>query len=65
MVQRAVGLVKEARLELRAELREADAAHSVVTRTASKGHLLRLLDVLLALRAARSLPAGLECAPCN
>ena len=59
--QRAVGLVREARRELQAELAEADAAHSVVTRTASKGHLLGLLDVVVALRGVRDLPASLRC----
>lgn len=50
----------EARREPRAELAEADAAHSVVTRTAAKGHLLGLLDVLLALRAVHNLPNSLK-----
>ncbi len=60
VVQRMMGLIKEARAELQAELANVDAGYTIITHSAAKGQLLALLDILAALASVRELPSTIK-----
>jgi len=55
-----MGLIKEARAELQAELANVDAGYTIITHSAAKGQLLALLDILAALASVRELPSTIK-----
>lgn len=60
VAQRMMGLIKQARAELQAELANVDAGYTIITRSAAKGQLLALLDIVVALASVRDLPNTLR-----